>query len=192
MTGTILTLAVAYGLLAVIASLVVLNLRLALILRIGLIVSVVILIFATYRGIGELRGLPSDSAPPERFRLYWAKIVEPNKLTKESGSIFIWIGELDEDYYEIGMPRAHKLPYSEELAELVADAQRRIAGGEEIAGEIQQEEEDGDTAEELTLEARQGEEGTTGSRVGQRFLTFDFGDLGFDTAPAPITPDKSD
>ena len=29
------------------------------------------------RGIGEIRGLPSDSAPPDRFRLYWAQIEEP-------------------------------------------------------------------------------------------------------------------
>jgi len=192
MTGTILTLAVAYGLLAVIALLVVLHLRLALVLRVGLVVSVVILIFTTYRGIGELRGMPSDTAPPERFRLYWAQVAEPNKLTRDPGSIFLWIGELDEDFYVVGLPRAHKVPYSEELAELVADAQRQISSGEEIAGEIQENVQEKGTAEELAQEAQQNDERTSGSRVGQRFLRFDFGNLRFDTAPAPVTPGKAD
>ncbi len=192
MTGTILTLAVAYGLLAVIASLVVLNMRLALVLRIGLVVSVVILIFTTYRGIGELRGLPSDADLPENFQLYWAQIVEPNKLTSEPGSIFLWVGELDEDNYVVGVPRAHKVPYSEELAELVTDAQQKISAGEQIAGETEEEVRDEDTAEALAREARRSDEGTPESRVGQRFLKFDFGNLRFDTAPAPDTPEKSD
>jgi len=190
-TGTILTLAVAYGLLAVVASLVALHSRLSLVLRIGLVASVVVLIFTTYRGIGDLRGLPSDTDPPDRFRLYWAQIEEPNKLTKDPGSIFLWIGELDEDFFVVGMPRAHKLPYTEELAVLVADAQKKIAAGEQIAGEIQEDAQGEGTAEELALEAQQGDEGTSGSRVGQRFLQFDFGSLRFETAPAPTTPDKS-
>lgn len=191
MTSTILTLAVAYGLLAVIASLLVLNQRIALILRFGLVVSVVILMFTTYRGIGELRGLPSDTDLPERFRLYWAQVVEPNKLTKEPGSIFLWIGELDEDNYIVGVPRAHKVPYSEELAELVFGAQQKISEGEEIAGEVEEDAQEADTAEELAQEAQRNDEQTTGSRVGERYLKFDFGNLRFDTAPAPKTPEKT-
>jgi hypothetical protein len=192
MTGTILSLAVAYAFLAVVAALMVLNTRLPLVLRGGVAIAVVTLIFVTYRGIGELRGLPSDIAPPERFRLYWAQIDEPDKLTGAPGSIFLWIRELDPDYFPIGLPRAHQLPYSDELAELVIGAMQQIEAGEDVAGEVEVEDEDEETAEELIAEANQEANESSGTRIGQRFIDVDFGSLRFDLAPAPVTPRKEE
>ncbi|MZR14956.1 hypothetical protein GQE99_18195 [Maritimibacter sp. DP07] len=190
MTQTILTLAVAYAFVVALALLVLLQSRFPLILRAGLTVMTVALIFLTYRGIGEIRGLPSDSAPPERFRLYWAQVDEPDKVSGDPGTIFLWIRELDEEHYPVGQPRAHKLPYSEELAALVMEAQREIAKGEDIAGEVE-DAEDEDTAEELAQET-QSETGGNSARIGQRVVDFDFGALEFGPAPAPVTPDKAE
>lgn len=189
MTQTILTLTIAYALVAGIALLLLFQTRLPLVFRGAITVLVVALLFLTYRGIGELRGLPSDTAPPERFRLYWAQVDEPDKLTGEPGAIFLWIRELDEEYYPVGLPRAHKLPYTPELAELVFEAQREITKGEEVAGEVTDETEDDETADELASEASEESQSTT-ARIGQRVVDFDFGALEFNQAPAPITPDK--
>lgn len=190
MTQTILTLSVAYGLLIVLAMLMVFNSRLPLILRAGLTVVVAALVFYTYWGIGEIRGLPSDTAPPDRFRLYWAQITEPDKLSGKPGSIFLWIGELDEDFYPVGMPRAHKLPYSEELATLVIEAQQQISNGEQIAGEVNENPEETDTEEELATEVAEDNTESNSTRVGERYISFDFGNLEFVPAPAPVTPEK--
>ena len=192
MTQTILTLAIAYALLAAIAMLLVFSSRIHGILRGGLTIAVVALMFLTYRGIGELRGLPSNDALPDKFRLYWAQIEEPDKLTGAPGSVFLWIRELDEDNYELGLPRAHKLPYSDELASLVIAALQRIQDGEDISGEVDAEEEEEETSEELAMEASTEATENSGTRVGERFIDFDFGSLSFDQAPAPVTPDKAE
>ncbi len=192
MTQTIITLTVAYALVAAIAVLMIFNSRAPGVLRGGLTICVVVLMFLTYRGIGDIRGLPSDDAPPDRFRLYWAQIEEPDKLTGAPGSVFLWIRALDQDNYVIGLPRAHKLPYSEELANLVNNAMQQIRSGEDVAGEVDAEEEDESTSDELAAEANSDSNEGTGTRIGERFIDFDFGSLSFDTAPAPITPDKAE
>ena len=192
MTQTILTLTIAYALLAAIAMLLVFNSRIHWILRGGLTLAVVALMFLTYRGIGDLRGLPSDDALPAKFRLYWAQIEEPDKLTGAPGSVFLWIRELDQDNYEVGLPRAHKLPYSEELARLVVAAQLQIQDGEDISGEVDAEAEEEETSEELAFEVNSEAIENSGTRVGERFVDFDFGSLSFRQAPAPVTPDKGE
>lgn len=192
MTQTILTLTIAYGLLAAIAMLLLFNSRIPGVLRGGLTVAVVVLMFLTYRGIGDLRGLPSDDVLPDKFRLYWAKIEEPDKLSGAPGSVFLWIRELDEDNYELGLPRAHKLPYSEELASLVIGAMQQIQAGEDVSGEVDAEAEEEETSEELALEVISDSVETSGTRVGERFIDFDFGSLSFDRTPAPVTPDKAE
>lgn len=192
MTQTILTLTIAYGLLAAIAMLLLFNSRIPGILRGGLTVAVVVLMFLTYRGIGDLRGLPSDDVLPDKFRLYWAKIEEPDKLSGAPGSVFLWIRELDEDNYELGLPRAHKLPYSEELASLVIGAMQQIQAGEDVSGEVDAEAEEEETSEELALEVISDSVETSGTRVGERFIDFDFGSLSFDQTPPPVTPDKTE
>ncbi|MBV7407722.1 hypothetical protein [Maritimibacter sp. DP1N21-5] len=190
MTQTILTLTVAYALVAVIVVLVVLNSRFPLVLKAGLTVAIAALMFLTYQGIGRLRGLPSDTAPPERFRLYWAQIEEPDKLTGDPGAIFLWLGELDEDYYPVGQPRAHRLPYSDELAALVLEAQGKVAKGEDISGEVAEEEGEEDPAEDIADDATEETEQGNNARIGTRVVNFDFGGLRFDQTPAPVTPDK--
>ena len=189
MTSTILLLAIGYGLVGAVLVLILFSTRVPLAIRGLATLFVAILVFTTYWGIGELRGLPSDAPPPERFRLHWARILEPNKLSGEKGSIFLWVEALDEDYYPSGLPRAYSLPYSLELAETVKAGLAAIADGEEIAGEISENAAELDTSERLAEEiANQGE--GTNAVIGERVFQLDFGDISFDTLPAPVTPEK--
>lgn len=192
MTQTIITLTVGYALVAVLVALVVLQARFHWLIKGGLTLALAALLFLTYHGIGKLRGLPSDTNPPDRFRLYWAQIEEPDKLTGDPGAIFLWLGELDEDYYPVGQPRAHRLPYSDELAALVLEAQAKVAKGEDIAGEVSEDEAEEDPAETLAEKAMEEAEQSNSSRIGTRVMSFDFGNLRFDTTPAPVTPEKDD
>jgi hypothetical protein len=192
MTGTIVGLSAAYGLLGAMAVGLLLMTQAPSILRIGLAIAVAGLMFVTYRGISDIRGLPTDTAPPERFRLLWGQVVEPNAMAGEPGSVFLWIVQLDADWYPVGQPRAHRLPYSPELAALVDTALSAVADGEKIAGEISAEAPRTDTADQLALELEAAAEAGsgTGTAVGDRVLGFDFGDLSFRQAQAPVQPEK--
>jgi hypothetical protein len=190
-TGTILVLTAAYALVGILLVLVLLGARVPLLLRGIAAVATAGLMVLTYRGIGELRGLPSDAPPPKLFRLHWARIVEPDKLSGDPGSVFLWLEELDAQNYPSGLPRAHRLPYSRELAESVETALVAISEGEEVGGEVADDVTEEDTGERLQAEVGERQAGTAEVAVGERFLRFDFGEITFGAVPAPVTPEKS-
>lgn len=189
MTWVVILLTGAYALIAAILVMVLFSTRVPVFVRAICTVLAVGLIFSTYWGIGEIRGMPSDARPPELFRLHWALVVEPDKLNEEDGYVFLWIEALDEDNYPNGLPRAYQLPYSRELAEAVETALRSIQDGEEVSGEISDDAAELETAERLATEIGEGGQGADPS-VGERFLQLDFGDISFGAMPAPVTPDK--
>lgn len=195
MTVTILLLAGAYAIVAAILLLILLVARLPLALKGLATLAVAALIPWTYHAIGELRGLPTDSAPPARFMLHWARVVEPNLLMKEKGHVFLWLEELDEQNFPTGLPRAYALAYDPELVKKVEVAMGKIKEGEEVAGTITEQptEEMGDTAENLAEKVAEGARpsGPSSSEVGDRYFEFDSSMLTFDEAPAPVTPDKN-
>ncbi len=191
MTLVVLGLCVAYAAVALLLGLVVLSTRIPVLVRVVSTLSVIGLAFFSYWGISEIRGLPSDTYPPNLFRFHWARIVEPNKMTDEPGSIFLWIEELDEDNYPSGLPRAYRLPFTPELAEAVEAALAAIAEGEEVAGEIEEDAAELDTSDRLALEITSDDQGNTGSPIGERVVAVDFGDISFSPLPAPETPEKS-
>jgi hypothetical protein len=191
MTLVVIGLSCAYAAVALLLGLVVLSTRIPILVRIISTLSVVALAFFTYWGISEIRGLPSDSYPPHLFRMHWARIVEPNKMTDEPGSIFLWLETLDEDNYPSGLPRAYRLPFTPELADAVQAALASIAEGEEVAGQIEEDIADLETSERLALEITADEGGNTNSTVGERVVPVDFGDISFRPLPAPETPEKT-
>ncbi|HHY49736.1 MAG TPA: hypothetical protein GYA10_08325 [Alphaproteobacteria bacterium] len=191
MTLTIIALAFAYAL--VVALLVGLFAagRVHAIWRIGAAMLAVGLFFVTYYGIGELRGLPSDSPLPRFFKLHWARIVEPNQILNEPGRIYLWIEELDADNYPSGLPRAYLVPYTADLVRQVDAALAEIEGGKDVAGRIADAEEAADTAERLAEDvAQRVGQGPDGSGLGEKVLHMDFGELSFGPMPAPVTPQK--
>lgn len=190
MTFVIIALAASFAVLISLLIIAVLSSRLPTLVR-GLLTLLAIgLMFVTYWGIAEIRGLPSDTAPPELFRMHWARIVEPNKISGENGSIFLWIEELDEDNYPTGLPRAHQLPYTPELADAIETALAAIASGEEVAGEIAEGAAEISTAEQLALEMTAEQNAQTNTSMGERVISIDFGDIRFGALPAPVTPEK--
>lgn len=156
------------------------------------VIVVSILYAASYFLISDLRGWPAVASLPDRFQLHWAKIVEPNKFTGEPGILFLWVEALDDDNIPLGTPRAFRLPYSDELANDLLVALGRIEDGDEVAGEVQEAEEEGTEEEEdpdaENAELQDREESGGGFDV-EAFpddpLVIEFGDL-----PAPALPEK--
>ncbi len=62
-------------------------------------------------------GWPTADPLSPRFQLLWARAVEPDAKSGESGAIYLWVEELDENNVPGGMPRSYRLPYSRPLAE---------------------------------------------------------------------------
>jgi hypothetical protein len=149
------------------------------------------LFYGTYVAVGEVRGFPSDSAPPEFFKLHWARVVEPNPLSGDEGRVFLWLEELDEDNYPSGTPRAYELPYSLDLVRKVDGALASIQSGEDVAGRLNQDPLTEETAERLALEieTRQGRQADSDT-VGERVLNMELGNVNFMPLPAPVTPEK--
>lgn len=195
MTATIILLSLAY---AFVLALVVIALTLRRItpwFRIGTALLAVGLFGLTYSQIGELRGLPSDGAPPPFFQLHWARVVEPNIVGQEPGHIYLWLEALDEDNYPSGQPRAYVVPYSPDLVRQVDEAMGKIRDGEEVAGEIPVGDEgEEDTGERLAIEVdgRQGQGTPDAGGIGERLTGLESGGMQFVPMPAPITPAKVD
>ena len=193
MTLTILSLSVAYALVAALLILLLIAARVHIALKAVATLLVVTLLIVTYIGIGELRGLPSDGPIPKAFKLHWARVVEPNKLMGEAGHVFLWIEALDKQNYPSGTPRAYELPYDPELVKKVEVALGRIQGGEDVGGKVTEAgEEAKDTAERLAKEvtATNQKDQTDSTIIGERYLRFDPSNLSFSDLPAPVTPDK--
>src|SRR6516225_11382646 len=88
----------------------------------------------SYASIAGLIGWPSEARVPEHFQLDWATVVEPDKLTGSSGSIYLWLEALDENNVPAGTPRAFRVPYSRALADRIGRAKERIEQGMDQAG----------------------------------------------------------
>jgi hypothetical protein len=191
---TILLLTGAYALVAAFLLLILISGRFPLMLKLLATLATAALIPWTYHTIGELRGLPTDSRPPAHFQLHWARIVEPNLLMKEKGHIFLWLEELDDKNYPMGMPRAYALAYDPEVVKKVEVAMGKIKDGEDVSGTITDvpTEPVDDTAEALAQKIKDGARpsGPNSGAVGDRYFEFDASMLTFGEAPAPITPDK--
>ena len=63
-----------------------------------------------------------------------ARIVEPHSLEGDPGSIYLWVEALDQDNRPSGIPRAYRIPYSEQLAQRTDKAASDIAAGRPQGG----------------------------------------------------------
>jgi hypothetical protein len=195
-TLTILTLAGALALIAVMLAVLLVTARLPLALKIGATALTALLVPLTFEAVSELRGLPTDAPPPKAFKLHWARVLEPNPLQREPGRVFLWLEELDEMNFPLGTPRAYALPYDPDLVRKVETAMGKIAKGEEVGGTISEEPtEEMSPAEELADEVtEEGERvgGPQNGAPGSRFFGFEASEIVFGEAATPITPEKGD
>jgi len=90
----------------------------------------------TYLGLKELQGWPVNEPLPERFRLHWAMINEPDKAQDAQGTIYLWIQTSAPNGKLIDEPRAYHLPYDQRMAEKVENALRHIDDGKTVEGQF--------------------------------------------------------
>ena len=76
-----------------------------------------------------LLGWPGTGRLPARFQLLWTRVVEPDPKSHDTGSIFLWVEEVDDNNVPTGTPRSYRLPYSKPLAEKSLKARDEIMSG---------------------------------------------------------------
>jgi hypothetical protein len=174
-TAGVLLLALAYA--AVAALLLNLNLatRHAPWIKTSGVVLVTALYAGSFHGHRALTGWASTEPLPERFRVHWILIEEPDKAGNGKGALYFWARELDEAGLPTGAPRAHVLPWSPARARASEDALARLAAGERLNGE-------------LTI-AREGAPGDGGGSLPAIAAEDPLG-LRFSRVPPPSLPPK--
>lgn len=83
------------------------------------------------------QGLLGWSAPvalPERFKVLWTYVIEPDPAHANPGAVHLWVEELDAANLPSGEPRSYLLPYSRQLADRVTQAQGQIKDGMLVGG----------------------------------------------------------
>jgi hypothetical protein len=89
---------------------------------------------ANFIAVGGLLGWASDDKLPATFKLLQSRVVEPQSLEGDSGSIYLWVEALDDTNRPSGIPRAYRIPYSDTLAEKADKAASEIAAGRPQGG----------------------------------------------------------
>jgi hypothetical protein len=141
---------------------------------------------ASYFAISSILGWPSSANPPAKFNVVSTHIVEPNEFTGDPGAIYLWLEELDEDNVIVGEPRNYRLPYIDQLADTVDDAQDMLDEGEQVQGEF----DEADQEEEQNQDQQQQQEGDPMSPgEGQSYYPVEF-TLMFNDLPPVALPSK--
>jgi len=83
-----------------------------------------------------LLGWATSENLPVRFRLISAHVQQPDKLSGDEGTIYLWLTKLD-DLTSVQTPRSHKLPYSNVLHEKVINANAKLDKGIAQLGEFE-------------------------------------------------------
>lgn len=84
-----------------------------------------------YTALQDAFGWPARDALPEHFELISAVTVEPDLQRDQSGSIFIWVRDLDDD---TTIPRAYRLDYRKPLHQQVDATIAQQRQGERFVG----------------------------------------------------------
>lgn len=124
----------------------------------------------SYISFPPLLGWPTNQKLPAHFRLLATEVHQPDKLTGEEGSVFLWLKEV-EDITTLVLPRAYVLSYSSLLHEKIINVQSKIDRGIPQLGEYE--------------EDSMRQEVINSSETGQKSLDIQFYDL-----PDPLFPEK--
>lgn len=132
MTGhdqIVLALGLGYALLGVVLLVILVFARLDWRLKAALIVVVSGFYAIDYRQARSLLGWASPDPLPAQFKLLGARIIEPHTFAGDEGAVFLWVEEVDADYFPSGDPRLYRLPYNVNLVERTEAAVRASALG---------------------------------------------------------------
>ena len=130
----ILTLSIAYALIGALLLLVLVYARLPWPVKAVAVVVTSAFYIVSFAGMRGLLGWASVDALPASFKLLQARIVEPHSLEGDPGAIYLWVEALDDTNRPSGVPRAYRIPYSDQLADKTDKAQSEIAAGHPQGG----------------------------------------------------------
>jgi hypothetical protein len=129
MTLTLLAIAAAYVVLAILLLAMGLTSRFAWWIKAATIVVTSAFFVEVFFATKSLLGWPGTGKLPPKFQLLWTRVVEPDAKIGDRGAIFLWVEEVDENNVPTGVPRAYRLPYSRPLGERAAKARDEIMLG---------------------------------------------------------------
>lgn len=138
----------------------------------GSIIITTAFYIVTYLSFPALLGWPTDDNPPGNFHLIAAHVQQPNKITGNDGSVFIWLTQIDDLTSDVA-PRAYELPYSDALYEIIINANNKIKKGIPQLGEFK------DPEQSLAGQIKDI------SGIGDKSVSIQFYDL-----PDPLFPEK--
>ena len=152
-------------------------------IKISAIVLISILYVVTYRGLSDVQGWAIEQAPPNPFKLHWAIIEEPNKVSGADGTIYILAQALHKTGAFRSKPRLYALPYSDALAQQIEDAKEQVEDGKLIEANLAYKyAKKPEKVDEIN--ARQGEQANAANQEADR-LGLDFREI-----PRPDLPPK--
>jgi hypothetical protein len=100
------------------------------------IVLVSVIYVLTWFGYQGITGWATPEPLPERFRVHWLMVEDPEKLSGAPGAIYFWVRELDEAGFPVGPPRAHRVAWSESAAQAAEAALASMDAGELLNGRL--------------------------------------------------------
>lgn len=144
------------------------------------------------QSLPKMMGWPSTEKIPSQFEIHWGLVEEPDKITGESGRIYLWLTPQNEDSSpswlisfhatEEDSPRAYSIPYSRDNHEKIDQAVQQIKAGNRVGGGVSEGEEG--------KEGGEGKEGEgQGDGDGGGSLS-DSPELYFEPLPPPKLPEK--
>ena len=194
----ILGLAIAYAVLAALLLVIVLRARISWPLKLGAVLVTSAFYGVAFFRIEALTGWSAPAPLPSQFQLLWARVVEPNPLDRDPGTVHIWVEELDAANLPNGQPRAHRLPYSAALARKVEAARDEIMKGHPQGGRAldygsghgQSAPEGPADVSSLRPSVAPGGDPLSGGPLDLSFLTGEAGNIEFAPLPVPALPPK--
>jgi hypothetical protein len=133
MMTTVLSISVAYVMVAVLLLIIGLTSRIHWRWKALVIIGTTFFFVSVFFQTRNLLGWPSNTKLPIPAQLLWARVLEPNRMAAEPGAIFMWVEQLDENNIPVGMPRAYRLPYTRILADKTQKARDNIMDGKPIS-----------------------------------------------------------
>lgn len=128
MTQSLLTVLLCYVFLLAILLSVLIRARVAVWVKVVLILSSFGFFFLGNDALRAALGWPVRTELPEDFLLVASWVSEPEKQGDGSGSIVLWLVTLKEDR-PVSDPRSYRLPYDEALHQRLSDAEMRMKQG---------------------------------------------------------------
>ena len=101
--------------------------------KVAAIALVTALYVGAWHGHKALRGWASDDPLPERFRLHFATVENPDKASRTPGTIYLWVSSLDKPAAR-REPRAYRITWDADTARAVLDALAEVERGVSMEG----------------------------------------------------------